>query len=105
MKVLVIYEAVPEQTYVAKVEMCSDMYEKLKVAHGYTANHTGMFDRHKSEIVNAISYGFSTEQSHLQWCENDLERDLFGTMKDISMSEESRDLSGIEAMIHCAILM
>lgn len=105
MKVLVIYEAVPEQTYVAKVEMCSDMYDKLKVAHGYTVNSTKMFDEHKSEIVNAISYGFSTDRSHLEWCENDLERELFGTMKDISMSEGSRDLSGIEAMIHCAFLM
>ncbi|MGL5162367.1 MAG: hypothetical protein ACRC8E_08875 [Plesiomonas shigelloides] len=105
MKVLVIYEAVPEQTYVAKVEMCSDIYDKLKAAHGYTVNSVEMFDENKSMLVNAIAYGFSTDKSHLQWCENDLERDLFGTMKDISMTEDARDLSGIEAMIHCAILM
>ena len=105
MKVLVIYEAVPEQTYVAKVEMTSNMYEQLKIAHGYTVNHTNMFDERKSEVVNAIAYGFSTDKSHLQWCENDLERDLFGTMKDISMTEDCRDLSCIDAMIHCAFLM
>ena len=105
MKVLVIYEAVPEQTYVAKVEMTSDVYDKLKGAHGYTIGADSEPSDEAEEAVNAIGYAFSTDANHLQYCETDLDRELFMTMKDISMTEDSRDLSGIEAMIHCAILM
>ena len=105
MKVLVIYEAVPEQTYVAKVEMCSDMYDKLKVAHGYTVNNEKEINKSAEEAVNAIGYAFCTREDSVEWCETDLDRELFMTMKDISMTDESRDLSGIEAMIHCAFLM
>lgn len=105
MKVLVIYEAVPEQTYVAKVEMCSDMYNRLKVCHGYMVNNTEVINEAAEEAVIAISYAFSTNPKHIEWCETELDKELFMTMKDIAMSEDSRDISGVDAMIHCALLM
>lgn len=105
MKVLVIYEAVPEQTYVAKVEMCRDMYDKLKVAHGYTIGCEGTQNESAEEAVIAISWAFCNNKEHEKLCETELDKELFMTMKDISMTEECRDISGIDAMIHCALLM
>lgn len=105
MKVLVIYEAVPEHTYMAKVEMTSDMYDRLKVCHGYTVNNAEVINEAAEEAVIAISYAFSTEPKHIEWCETDLDKELFMTMKDISMSEDASDISGIDALIHCALLM
>ncbi|MGL4752791.1 MAG: hypothetical protein ACRCXB_10330 [Aeromonadaceae bacterium] len=105
MKVLVIYEAVPEQTYMAKVEMTSDMYDRLKVCHGYMVNNTDVINEAAEEAVTAISYAFSTEQKHIEWCETELDKELFMTMKDIAMTDDARDISGIDALIHCALLM
>lgn len=105
MKVLIIHEVIPEQTNVAIHEMSEELYERLKVAHSYTVNNEE-FPREDAEIATlAIGNGFCTNPEYADCCHSDLDKELFMKLKDINGTDESRDLSGVERMIHCGFML
>jgi len=105
MKVLVINEMIPEETNIAIVDMTQELYDKLKCCHGYTVNNEPVIREDAEKAVLAIGYAFDTNPDHLAFCETELDRGLFMTFKDIAGTDEARDLSGVEKMIHCSFLL
>ena len=105
MKVLVINEIIPEQTYVAIVDMTNELYDKLKCCHGYTVNNETVIRDDAEQAVLAIGNGFCTKAENIKYCETELDRELFMTFKDIAGTDEARDISGVEKMIHCSFLL
>ena len=105
MKVLVINEIIPEETNIAIVDMTQEMYDKLKCCHGYTVNNEPVIRDDAELAVLAIGYAFSKKPENIEYCETDLDRDLFMTFKDIAGTDEARDLSGVEKIIHCSFLL
>jgi UPF0288 family protein (methanogenesis marker protein 3) len=106
MKVLVINEIIPEETNIAIVDMTQELYDKLKCCHGYTVNNKHVIRRYDAEqAVLAIGHAFSKKKENIKYCETELDRELFMTFKDIAGTDEARDLSGVEKMIHCSFLL
>lgn len=98
-KVLVVYESVPNTTYVAKADMSDELYAQLKIAHGTILN----LKEHSEEEIRAnlaISWGFVDNPNHRQYADSELGQKLFGTLKNISGLPESEDLSDVTHMIH-----
>lgn len=105
MKVLVINEIIPEETNIAIADMAQELYDKLKCCHGYTVNNEPVIREDAEQAVLAIGYAFSKKPEDIKYCETDLDRELFMTFKDIAGTDEARDLSGVEKMIHCSFLL
>ena len=105
MKVLVINEIIPEETNIAIADMTQELYDKLKCCHGYTVNNEPEIREDAEKAVLAIGYAFSKKPEHIEYCETDLDRELFMTFNDIAGTDEARDMRGVEKMIHCSFLM
>ena len=105
MKVLVINEIIPEETNIAIVDMTQELYDKLKCCHGYTVNNEPVIREAAEQAVLAIGYAFSKKPENIEYCETDLDKELFMAFKDIAGTDEARDLSGVEKMIHCSFLL
>lgn len=105
MKVLVINEIIPEETNIAIVDMTQELYDKLKCCHGYTVNNEPVIREGAERAVLAIGYAFSKSPENIEYCETDLDKELFMKFKDIAGTDEVRDLSGVEKMIHCSFLL
>lgn len=105
MKVLVIHEVIPEETNVAIVEMSDELYEQLKPAHGYTVNNEEVIKPESEVAVLAIDNAFCKNPEYYGCCESELGKSVFMKFSDINGTDESRDLSGVEAMIHCSFML
>ena len=105
MKVLIVHEVIPEQTQVCVYEMSEELYKKLSLAHGYAVNNEENPRKDAEEAVLAIGNGFCTDPEYSDCCESELGRELFMKLKDVNGTDEIRDLTGVERMIHCAFML
>ena len=104
MKVLFIYDSIPEQTQVAIVDIPVGVYNQLKVAHGYVVNASG-YDEIKSDAANTIGWAFCNNTEYLSDVESDLARQLFGTFTDVYGTYACADISDVVALIHCGFYL
>ena len=102
MNVLIVFEVIPEETIIAKVEMSNDEYELFSNAHNYTIN-ASKYDEKKSDAVNLISNALCNEKDNVKYCNTDMERKYFGCFsKNIT---DGQDICGCERLIHCGCYM
>lgn len=104
MKVLFIYDIIPEQTQVAIADIPVDVYNQLKVAHGYVVN-ASEHDEIKSDAANTIGWAFCTNTAYLPDVESDLARQLFGTFTDVYGTDDCSDISDVVALVHCGFYL
>ena len=76
MKVLVIYDILPEDTLVSVVEMSESEYIFFKKAHTVIVNVTDWNDEGIFPS-NVISNAFSTDPEDIEFCESDKEIEYF----------------------------
>lgn len=94
MKVLVIYDLIPEATKRAIVEMTPEEYEYFSQAHNVVENVND--DETTGAVVNVINNAFSDNPDHLKYAETDKEREYFGKWKS---DESNTDLTGVDRLI------
>ena len=86
MKVLVIYDIYPEETFMAMVDMTDEEYEYFENAHGVYVNATD--NELAIEVANTIGNAFCDQPEYLKFCQTDKDREYFGKWKnDLTISD------------------
>lgn len=96
-KVLVIFEYIPEKTYKTIVDMSVEEYSMFKKANGYIVNSFAS-DKEKDLVVNIINYAFSNDPECLNSGEPDIIKKYFGTLKNL---ETLQDIESVDKFIWC----
>jgi hypothetical protein len=100
MKVLVIFDVIPEETQQAVVEMTESEYKFFSKAHGHIMGATD--DTVTIAAATVISYAFLTDVEDCDSCETDKEREYCGAWK----SEKSTgDISDVDKIIQTGIYL
>jgi len=100
MKVLVIYDLVPEETKVALVDMSEKEYEYFKKAHTVYINAS---DNEEGCVVsNVISNAFCEDPTYKKYCETDEDRLYFGKWKN---NEWLSDISKADKLIRSGFIL
>lgn len=97
MKVLVIYEMIPEETIMSIVEMTAEEYEYFKCANGFIIN-ANIEDEHPlAEEANMVMQNaLSDNPEYVKYCETDKQREYFGKW---SHSYNVEDISDVDRLI------
>jgi hypothetical protein len=101
MKVLVIYDMIPEETRRGVVDMTEEEYDFFSKAHEYyiNVNDDGGVEE---EAVGVIGNAFSTNPKSFEYCSTDKEREYFGKWKsDLTLT----DISEADKMICCGFVL
>lgn len=97
MKVLVVYEMIPEETVMSIVEMTSEEYEFFKCANGFVLNAVGDDENPMAYEANmVIQNALSDNPEYVKYCETDKQREYYGKWK---ASDNIEDISDIDRMI------
>ena len=100
MKVLVIYDLVPEETKRAIVEMTEEEYKYFSQAHGFYVNSDE--EEIKTEIVLVIDNALASNPEHIEYCDTDKQREYFGKW---TSDLDNTDLTGVDKLIHCGFIL
>lgn len=99
MKVLIIYQIVPEEEKVAIVEMSDSEYEKFSVANGTYVN-AGELEDNQYTANMAIGNALCENPDYLKYTETELDKEYFGKWaKDLE--ENLVDITDVEKLIMC----
>lgn len=103
MKVLVIYDTLPEDNKKAIVEMTEVQYANLRIAQGSFIN-AGEYSEEVTAANLAISNAFVEEGDASGYCETALDFDFFRKFTPYVL-EDIEDLTGVDKMIHCGFCL
>jgi len=101
MKVLVIFDLIPEETKKAIVDMTQEEYDYFKQGDGCIIGTMGNTDE-QEVIVNVINNAFCEDEKCKEYCENDQELKYFGKFEH---QENTSDLRGVDYMIYCGCFL
>jgi len=107
MKVLIIYNLVPEKLYQAIVDMTEEEFEFFSKAHNKYGEQPDLDDA-ASEAINVIGNAFSTYEGGELYCETDKELDYYGKWveNEVGASDgEPVDLKDVDKMIMCGFYL
>lgn len=100
MKVLVIYDVIPEEQRRAIVDMTEEEYELFSKVHNYVVN-VDMYNDMKGDIVDAISFATTTNFKE-DWLTTELAKEYAGKwVNDLN----NTDLTGVDKLICCGFLL
>lgn len=98
MKVLIIFDLIPEETKRAIVEMTDIEYEYFKPAHNFIVNSDAGDGYDQTMVVN---WAFADKGDTCD-CDTDKEREYRGKWKD---TLDVTDLSDVTHLIHCGFYL
>ncbi len=106
MKVLVIYDIIPEETIKTVVEMTWEEYDYFKAANNYIINATE-YDENRSDVVNVISNALCDNPDHLKYVDTQKQKDYFGKWASGRETVENpiTDLQDVERLIFCGFFL
>lgn len=93
MRVLVIFDLIPEETKQAIVEMSNEEYQFFSKAHNVIVNASD--DEEGIDVANVISWAFSIDQKHKKYCVTDAERKYFGQWTNDLDVQDIADVSKV----------
>lgn len=76
MKVLIVYEVIPESLTIAQVDMSEEEYSFFSKAHNYCIN-ADKWDEPKADIVNTISSALCTNKNYIAYMSEKKEIEYF----------------------------
>lgn len=103
MKVLIIYDLIPEETIKAIVEMTEDEYTMFSVANNTIVNSFDISGE-QHQINMLISSALCNEPEDLQYEETGLGKEYFGKWSD-NRNENIIDLTGVDRLIHAGFYL
>ena len=103
MKVLVIYEMIPEETVVSIVEMTEEEYKFFKCANGFVLNAIGDDEDPIAYEANMVmKNALSNNPEYIKYCDTDKQREYYGKWKP---SDNIEDISDVDRMIKTGIYL
>lgn len=101
MKVLVLYETLPEENTIAIVDLTKEVWDEIKCAHGYTVGISGEEDENKIEAVLKIGDALLKPES-LKYAEN---KEWAGVWYEhiVDVTDKPINLTDVKRMIVCGI--
>lgn len=97
MKVLVIYDVIPEEQMRALVDMSQQEWDYFSKAHNEYINET--LDKEVIDVINVIDSAFSTSPRELS---KGKQAQYFGQWLD---DTELTDISDVDKLLCCGILL
>lgn len=106
LKVLVIYEILPEETIKAVIEMTTDEYDYFRDANNYIINATD-YDENRSDVVTVISNALCDNPDYLKYADTQEQKDYFGKWVSGRETVEKpiTDLKDVERLIFCGFYL
>ena len=99
-KVLVIYDLVPEEQKRAIVDMTDEEFDFFSVAHNEYTNFTN--DAEVISVLNVIGNAFCEDKALLKYCETDVDKKYFGEwVSDVG----NMDISRVDKLICCGFIL
>lgn len=103
MKVLIIYNCIPDETIVALVDVTKEQWKEIKLAHDYVVN-ADEFDEQKAKAVNIIGDTLLDPDKLQYACDGN--EDWAGIFyNNILKGSEIPDILGAKKLIHCGIYL
>lgn len=90
-KVLMVYDILPEETKRTIVEMTDDEYNYFKKANNVIVNIND--DDESAAVCRVIENAFCDNQEYSKYCETDKEVEYFGKWKNLGAIEDIEDVS------------
>jgi hypothetical protein len=101
MKVLIVYDLIPEDTKQTIVEMSTEEYDYFSKVNNYIVN-VSEYNAELSDIMDVIDWAFCQNDSYMEELTRDIERKYFGSFTDIEVIE---DISDVDRFIHCGFYL
>lgn len=97
MKVLVIYEVIPEESNLYLVDMTQEEYEFFKQTHEYIVN-VDDYDEDITAVNTVISNAICGKPEHFKYAETEDDKKYFGKWADSKLTNQ--DGFTCDAIIH-----
>lgn len=101
MKVLVMLDLIPTDSFTAIVDMTQEEYDFFSQAHNYCVN-VDEYDKDKVSVVSVIENAFCHNENNYKYCPTDKDREYFGKWNS---DESLSDIYQCEKMIRCSFYL
>lgn len=101
MKVLVIYELIPEETKKAIVEMTENEWDFFKNAQNHVVNINDAGGKGEDATL-VINQAFSNNPEHKKYCEGEKQLEYFGKWCNIP---EIEDIQDVDKFLWCGFYL